>query len=78
MNPQHDDRFKMSRRELLLAGGSSLAMTATASDALAAPAETPTPPETVFKAKVSLVVNGQRRSSSSIPARPCSTSCAST
>jgi len=59
MNPQHDDRFKMSRRELLLAGGSSLAMTATASDALAAPAETPTPPETVSKAKVSLVVNGQ-------------------
>jgi xanthine dehydrogenase YagT iron-sulfur-binding subunit len=58
-NPADDDRFKMSRRELLLAGGSSLAMTAAASGGLAASAETPAAAETVSTAKVSLVVNGQ-------------------
>ena len=58
-NHADDDRFKMSRRELLLAGGSSLAMTAAASGALAASAETPAAAETVSIAKVSLVVNGQ-------------------
>jgi xanthine dehydrogenase YagT iron-sulfur-binding subunit len=58
MNHADDDGFKMSRRELLLAGGSSLAMTATLSDAQAAPAGMPPQAEAVSKAKVSLVVNG--------------------
>ena len=61
-NDAQDDRFKMSRRELLLSGGSALAMTAAATDALAAAsAETGTHAETVSTAKVSLVVNGQPR-----------------
>ena len=78
---QEHDGFRMTRREVLLAGATTVAA-GVAPSASAAASKASTVPEAraPVRAKVAFTVNGKEEElrSNSTHARPCSTRCAST